>query len=322
MEKVDILMATYNGEKYIEEQIQSILNQTHQNFRLLISDDCSKDNTRKILKKLAEKDNRITLNFQNENLGVVKNFEFLLKNVENDFFMFADQDDYWYENKIELSLNKLKEENADLVYTDLEVVDSNLSVINKSYWDLKSFRKKIQKYNNFEALYLNNFITGCTIFCKKEWIDKILPLPKTSKYVLHDYWIALMVSLNGKISFVDKPLIKYRQHGNNSVGSKTVSETLETLEEIRNLFINVKLDHFELFVKNSNNFNENINKLSKKSLQYYQKLESTKYFNFSKLGMFFKLYKYEPFSYKIKNLIILHFPILARIIFKIIKEKK
>ena len=94
MEQIDILMATYNGEKYLREQIESILNQTYSNIRLIISDDCSKDKTREIIKEYEQKDNRIIAYFQENNLGYAKNFEFLLTKVENDFYMLSDQDDY------------------------------------------------------------------------------------------------------------------------------------------------------------------------------------------------------------------------------------
>ena len=94
-EKVDILLATYNGEKYVAEQIESILNQTYKNFNLIISDDCSKDSTPDILKKYAEKDKRIILHLQLQNLGVVKNIEFLLRQVKNNLYM----QDIFYENK-------------------------------------------------------------------------------------------------------------------------------------------------------------------------------------------------------------------------------
>ena len=95
--KIDILMATYNGEKYLKEQIDSILNQTNQDFRLLISDDCSDDNTRQILNEYVEKDSRVVVFLQAKNLGVVKNFEFLMEKVENEAFMFSDQ---FYTNRI------------------------------------------------------------------------------------------------------------------------------------------------------------------------------------------------------------------------------
>ena len=317
MEKVDVLLATYNGEKYLKEQIDSILEQTHSDFRLLISDDGSTDGTRKILEEYKNKDSRIQVFFQESNLGVVKNFEFLLKKVESAYYMFSDQDDIWKAEKIEKSLNKIENDNCDLVYSDLEVVDEKLNVTYESYWKLKGIYNKIKKYNNFESLYLNNFVTGCTIISKKELIDTYLPLPNSSKYVLHDYWISLILSQNGKIDYIEEPLIKYRQHKNNKVGSKKKSNELRTIDEIRKLFIEVKKEHFKVFIENEEKFlSEDVKKLNKKSLEYYEMLETKNNFNFKGWGLFFKLYKYEGFSYKMQNFAILNLPAIARILFK------
>ena len=134
-EKIDILLATYNGEKYLKEQLDSILNQTYKNIRIIISDDCSKDTTPEILKEYQKKDDRIELHIQKNNLGVVKNIEFLLKQVKSPYYMLADQDDYWLPEKSEKSLEKLKEEKADLVFGDLEVVDKNLKTMYSSFND-------------------------------------------------------------------------------------------------------------------------------------------------------------------------------------------
>lgn len=314
--KIDILLATYNGEKYLEEQLDSILNQTYENFRLLISDDGSKDNTRKILEKYSKKDNRIILFFQEKNLGVIKNFEFLLRKVENKYYMFSDQDDIWKKNKIEKSIIKLEETNSDLVYSDLEVVDENLNIIYKSYWKLKGIYKKIKKYNNFKSLYLNNFVTGCTIIAKSEQIKDVLPLPNTSKYILHDYWIALIISQKEKITYIEEPLIKYRQHKNNKIGSKKRSDELKSVAEIRELFIQVKKEHFTVFIENNEKFvNEQIQKLNKKALEYYEMLGKKKNFNFRNWSLFFRLYKYESLSYKMQNFIILNLPFIAKILY-------
>lgn len=319
MEKVDILLATYNGENYIREQIDSILNQTHKEFRLLISDDGSTDKTRTILEEYKNKDSRIEIFFQENNLGVVKNFEFLLKKVEAKYYMFSDQDDIWKESKIEKSLNKI-EEGFDLVYSDLEVVDENLNVTYESYWKLKGIYNKVKKYNNFEALYLNNFITGCTMISKKELINSFMPLPNTSKFVLHDYWISLIISQNGKITYIEEPLIKYRQHKNNKVGSKKKSDELRTIDEIRSLFIQVKKEHFKVFIENEDKFkSEEIKKLNKKALEYYEMLETKKNINFKGWGLFIKLYKYEEFGYNLQNFAILNLPILAKILYKLKK---
>ncbi len=320
IKSVDILLATYNGEKYLKEQIDSILSQTYTEFRLLISDDCSTDTTRQILEEYRKKDKRIVLYFQNENLGIIRNFEFLLKKVENEYYMFSDQDDIWKKDKIEKSIKRLEETNSDLVYTDLEVVDEKLNIIYNSYWKLKGIYRKIKKYNNFESLYLNNFVTGCTIISKKSLINSFLPLPNTSKYVLHDYWIPLIISQKGKIEYIEEPLIKYRQHKNNKIGSKKRSDEIDSLDEIRKLFINVKKEHFSVFIENEDKFtNENIKKLNKVSLKYYEMLETKNNINFRNWGLFFKLYKYENFSYKMQNFVILNIPIIARILFKIKK---
>ena len=315
--KVDILLATYNGEKYLKEQLDSILSQSYSNFRLLVSDDCSCDTTKKILQEYKEKDNRIILYFQKKNLGVIKNFEFLLEKVENEYYMFSDQDDIWKKDKIKKSIEKIQETNSDLVYTDLEVVDENLNITYSSYWKLKGLYKKIKKYNNFESLYLNNFITGCTMISKKELIEKVLPLPTTSKYVLHDYWIALIISQNRKIAYIEEPLIKYRQHKNNKIGSKKKTDEITKLDEIRKLFIQVKKEHFTVFIENEDKFiDENVKTLNKVSLQYYEMLEKKNNFNFKNWGLFFKLYKYEDFFYKMQNFTILNLPWIARILFK------
>ena len=318
MEKVDILLATYNGEKYLVEQLESILNQTYKDFNLIISDDCSEDSTVKILEEYAKKDSRITIFKQEKNLGVISNFEFLLSKVESDYFMFSDQDDIWNEDKIEKTLNKLEETDSDVVFTDLMVVDDKLNVLYNSYWELKGLKNKILKYNSFEALYLNNYVTGCTMLMKKEVIEKALPLPKSTKYILHDYWIALIASQSGKVEFLNEPTIKYRQHKNNRIGSKTRTESIKTLSEIRKLFIKVKKEHFEAFIENEDKFeNDELKKLNRQALDYYKNLEKHKYISFKSWGLFRKLYKYEDNKYTLENFLILNTPILVAPIFKI-----
>lgn len=320
MEKIDILLATYNGEKFVKEQIESILNQTYENFNLIISDDASTDNTLNILEEYEKKDTRIKVFKKERNEGLIDNFEFLLKNVTSDYFMFSDQDDIWKKDKIEKSINKLKEENSGLVYTDLEIVDEKLNVIYPSYWKYKQIYIKIIKYNNFEALYLNNFVTGCTILAKSKYIKDILPLPRNSKFVLHDYWTALIISAKDKISYVEEPTIQYRQHKNNRVGSSRKSDQLENFEDLRNLFIRVKIEHFEVFKENIEKIKtKESSKYTNEALKYFENLKKVKYINLKNWKLFFRLYKYEEFSYTIQNFIILNIPILGKLAFKIKK---
>ena len=89
---------------------------------------------------------------------------------------------------------------------------------------------------------------------RSKWINEFMPIPKDTKYILHDYWISLIISQNGKIGYIDEPTVKYRQHKTNKIGAKTASEQLSTLDDVRNLFINVKLEHFKTFIQNEEVF--------------------------------------------------------------------
>lgn len=316
-EKIDVLMATYNGEKYLKEQIESILNQTYKNIQLIISDDCSTDGTREILKQYEQND-KIKIFYQEKNLGYIKNFEFLLKNVENELYMLSDQDDVWKEEKIEKSVEKLKTENLDLVFGDLEVVDENLNTIYESFNEYMKLDRKIKKYiGDYRLQYLYNCITGCTILSKKKYLDKIMPIPSNSKHMPHDYWIGLMISLDGKIGYMDEKYIKYRQHGNNQIGTDKISHKFKKLEQVRDLFIDVKLGIFTTYVENEEKFPDELKKQNRQAFEYYQMLKNKKNFNFKGWNIFYKLYRTEPFLYFIENFTILNMPFFARIIFSI-----
>lgn len=317
MEQIDILLATYNGEKYLAEQIESILKQTHTNFRLIISDDCSKDDTKEIIREYAQKDNRIKYYFQERNLGYVKNFEFLLSTVQSEIYALSDQDDVWAPEKIEKYLEKMKVEEADLIFGDLEIVDENLKTVNKSFNDYMNLTRKIEKCSGYEMLYLYNCVTGCTILSKKELLDKTLPIPNTSKHICHDYWIALMASIYGKIAYVKEPYIKYRQHEENQVGTKKTAKNMKKFDDIRNLFIEVKLDLFGIDVKNNGKFPKEVQELNNRALKYFEMVKDKKKINFKDWNVFKELYKNETFKYFILNFIIINLPVIGRIFYKI-----
>lgn len=317
METIDILLATYNGEKYVAQQIESILNQTYKNIRLIISDDCSKDKTREILKKY-EKDERVEIHLQKENLGYIRNFEFLLKQVKNNLYMLSDQDDVWLEEKVEKTVERLKQENADMVFGDLEVVNKNLKTIYPSFNDFMLLNRKIKnKINSYELNYLYNCVTGCTLLSKKEFIKKILPVPNKSKYVAHDHWIGLMVSIYGKVVYMPEKYIKYRQHGNNQIGTDKISHKFTKMEQVRKLFIDVKLGVFGTYTENNKRFPKEIQLLNTKAYNYYKMIEKKKNFNFRNWAVFHKLYKNETFIYYMENFMIMNMPFIAKGLFKI-----
>ena len=316
-EKVDILLATYNGEKYIKEQIESILNQTYKNIQIIISDDCSQDGTREILEKY-EKDERVRVFYQEKNLGYVKNFEFLLKQVESDIYMLSDQDDVWKEEKVEKTIEKLEQENLDLVFGDLEVVDEKLNIICKSYNQYMHLDRKIKKYiNSYKLQYIYNCMTGCTMASRKEWIEKILPFPTNSKYMIHDYWMGLVIALKGKVGYIEEPYILYRQHGNNQVGVSKASHKFKKLEQLRNLSIDIKLGIFETYIENEKIFTEELKKQNKEAYEYFKMLKMKKNVNFRKWRIFYKLYKTESLLKFIENFMVLNVPCITKIVFEL-----
>ncbi len=314
---IDVLMATYNGEKYLKEQIESILNQTYDNIRLVISDDCSKDGTKDILKQY-EKDSRIEIHYHEKNQGYIKNFEYLLKQVKNEIYMLSDQDDVWMPEKIEKSYEVLIKNNADLVFGDLEVVNENLETIYPSFNKFMLLERKINKYiGSYKVNYLYNCVTGCTVMSKAKWIEKILPIPTDSKYLIHDHWIGLIIALDGKMAYIPEKYIKYRQHGNNQVGTEKISHGFKKLEQVRELFINVKVGVFGTYVKNKEKFPKKLQNLNNQAYEYFKMIEKKKNFNFKKWRIFHELYKTETFMYYIENFLIMNMPLIAREMFKI-----
>ena len=221
--RIDILMATYNGEKYLVEQLDSIINQTYRNWNLLIRDDNSTDKTLEIIQNYHKKDKRIKILKDNKgNLGIVRNFEELLKSSESEFIMFSDQDDIWVENKLDMYLKMIEKikNKGFMIHSDAILFDKNKSNILK---DTFISKKAINK--GLDNVFFNYFVQGATILISKEIKNFILPFPK--EVYLHDRYIHLISELFFERIFVNKALIYYRQHGDNQIGAKnTVRELL------------------------------------------------------------------------------------------------
>ena len=322
-ETIDILMATYNGEKYIKEQIESILAQDYSNIRCIICDDCSTDRTYEIAKEYVKKDKRVIVYKNEKNLGVIKNFEKLLSLVESDYYMLADQDDIWKTTKVSDTFQKLKKENADLVFTDLEIVDENMQIKNHSFNRVMGIYPKISKEKDIRLVYLYNVVTGCTILTKKKYISKILPLP-TNKDVLHDHYIALAILLSGgKVCYLDKPTIFYRQHQNNQVGTSRYTDRFKTFQEVRNHLIQVKISIFTTYCQMNALFDEVYQKKNNEALQYFSAIKKNRYINLRGSKFYFSLYKDEKLSKKLLYFTIFHIPCIGRIgyLFKGVLQK-
>lgn len=221
-------MATYNGERFIAEQIESILHQTCTDWTLYIHDDGSDDRTHEIAMTYSNTyKNIITLDYPSTK-GAKDNFFSLLDKVDSQYYMFCDQDDVWEQDKIELSLQKIQEiekNNPDtpiIVFSDLKIVDENLNVIADSFW--KKMRIKPKKLNSFHKMGACNLVTGCTMMFNKK-VNGCIINPKYA--IMHDSWISLCVAKNNGIIYpICKPLVNYRQHKYNVIGAQKKKETL------------------------------------------------------------------------------------------------
>ena len=204
-------MCTYNGEKYLEKQIDSIINQTYNNIELIIVDDCSSDTTVSIIKNYQKNYSFIKL-FENElNLGFIKNFEKAISLCSGDYIALSDQDDVWKNNKLEVLFKGLNKNESFLVYSDADLVDHNLMTLSNTL--IKKLNiNPITNDNNLFFIY-QSCVSGNTLMFRKELIKKFLPIP--SDIIFHDLWIAFVAASIGPLSYVDECLVLYRQHDNN-----------------------------------------------------------------------------------------------------------
>ncbi|MCG8414863.1 MAG: glycosyltransferase family 2 protein [Pseudomonadales bacterium] len=231
-----VLLPTYNGEKYLPEQLESLLAQSYSNFQIVVRDDGSNDNSAELLKQYAaEYPNRIHLvqspDNSTTNLGASGSFSFLMDYVlENKallglgktYMMFCDQDDVWYPDKIERQMQLMQqteqqigESKPVLVHSDLRVVSEEQELIAES---LALYQGLETERNRFCNIAISNLVTGCTALINEALARKALPV--SSDAIMHDWWLAMVASAFGKLVFINEPLVHYRQHGQNTIGAK------------------------------------------------------------------------------------------------------
>ncbi len=202
--KVSVAMATYNGEKYIKKQIETILSNLKENDELVISDDGSKDKTRSIIQSFN--DNRIIL-LDGPKKGLKQNFSNAISHTTGDIIFLCDQDDEWMENKVDTVLNYFEKNDILLLQHDAVVVNSKDEILFESFAEHRGVKTGILKN------IIKNSYHGCCMVFKKELKEKILPIP--DDIYLHDQWIGLVAELNGKTTFINEKLMKYKRHDDN-----------------------------------------------------------------------------------------------------------
>lgn len=278
-------MATYNGEKYLREQLDSIIRQSYTDWRLIIADDCSSDGTINILEEYKRRfPSKISYHINDYPSGSAKNnFYGLLNYFENEYFMFADQDDVWLEDKIFVSVKKIKSmekkygnEIPLLVHTDLKVVDKKLNEINPSLFVMQKMDPERDKINN---ILVTNVVTGCTIIGNNK-LYSLIKHRLPNKSIMHDMWLALVATSLGKIGFINQSTILYRQHDNNTEGAKDLSSIgyiVSKLTNIKNVHDNL-LKHYQQSGEFLKLYSEFLNENDRNMLKDYSEFKNKNFY--------------------------------------------
>ncbi len=219
--KVQILLSTYNGAKWLDELLASLLKQSYQHWQLIIRDDGSRDSTYAILKRWKQcHPEKIILMRDRDHLGSKMSFSRLVKCSNAPYLMFCDQDDVWQLEKISIQMqmmleqeNKYQKHTPILIHSDLEIVDKSLKTKHSSFWRLRGFKLQQSK----KKYLVQNVVTGNTCLFNRSAARLAFPL--NHKAMEHDRWLALSTAWFGHIKEIDLPLVKYRQHNNNQIGA-------------------------------------------------------------------------------------------------------
>jgi glycosyltransferase involved in cell wall biosynthesis len=218
---VSVAMCTYNGSRFLQQQLESIASQNRIPDELVICDDCSTDETRGILSEFA---NRATfpvrLEFNRTNLGSTKNFEKAISLCQCNIIALCDQDDVWHAEKLGCMLERLeRDQNIGAVFSDAELIDESCKFLSKSLWQTAFINQRKQdrfdKGEGLSVMLKHPVVTGATMAFRSEFRDLILPIPSKQ---LHDHWIALLIAAVSKLVPIKKTLIMYRRHGTQQIG--------------------------------------------------------------------------------------------------------
>lgn len=275
---VSVVLASHNGEKYLLQQIESILSQTYTNIELIICDDFSSDESLNIARKFEETDKRVRVVENKQNLGIVQNFLKGLRYAQGKYICFSDQDDIWLNDKVQVLISHMKLDNeVSLAYSDLEICNDSLTEDVGSFWEITGIGGEMGKIG--EKAFLKNISPGCAMMFREDIKKHLVELPLDVPF-MHDHLAFVLASLVGKITAITKKLVKYRQHSSNNIGafydSKITSDRIrkELKEKIyffkNNHFLNNKFkDKIEEIEKFYESFSSRKLSKRKKFLEYY-----------------------------------------------------
>jgi glycosyltransferase involved in cell wall biosynthesis len=276
MEKIDILLATYNGSKYLHEQLDSILSQSYGNINVIIRDDGSSDNTVMIINEYEEKDNRVKLLNDNlGNLGFVRNFEELMKNSTSEYLMFSDQDDIWYNNKVETSYTRIKAIEEINGKSCPILVHTNSRIMNYETRTKSLFISNCAKNSSFENSFFNFFVQGSTMLINESLKREALPFSK--EVYLHDRYLHLIAEFIGVRAYIGMPTMDYRQHSNNEIGSR-----VNIIDKIKNKRY-FDLKDRELLIFLDNTYSTSLDEIKKEKMDSYRLIVNNNISRFKRL---------------------------------------
>lgn len=239
---ISVALATYNGSVYLEEQLFSIINQTHPATEIIIVDDFSTDNTIEIIKNFQLRYPFITLYINEENSGPIKSFKRAISNCNYDYVALSDQDDIWENNKLELcfqELNKIDKNNKPaIVFTNLKMINSDGHLMKSSFWEIQGYKPD---NTNLCDILIGNIVTGCTIMMNERMKNEIALMPED--IIMHDYWMALIAFAIGDFKALNQTPIKYRVHGN----SVTIKSKINILKRVE-MFLAVFFDRKNIYL--------------------------------------------------------------------------
>jgi len=235
-------MCTYNGAPFLPAQLESIIAQSRLADEIVICDDGSTDQTRALLEQFAAAAPiPVSLHFNEQNLGSLKNFEQAIRMCNGDVIALSDQDDVWRKDKLQLIEQVFqKTPAAGLVFSDAELVDENLKPLDRGMWDAVGFdahkRKLVGTGRALEVLITGWTVTGATMAFRSEFVKLSLPVPEGIA-MIHDGWIALTIAAVADVVIIEEPLIKYRQHGKQQIGApkrvQTATDQPRGMEALR-----------------------------------------------------------------------------------------
>jgi hypothetical protein len=232
--KISVAMCTYNGAAFLPAQLESIVTQSRKPDEIIICDDGSTDQTRALLEKFAkESPIPVSLKFNQQNLGSIKNFEQAVRSCTGDIIVLSDQDDVWHTDKLgKIDEAFQSEPNVGLVFSDAEIVDENLQPLNRRMWDEVGFdahkRKLVGMGRALEVLVTGWIVTGATMAFRSNFMKLSLPIPEGIA-MIHDGWIALTIATVAGVVPIEEPLIKYRQHSRQQIGAPGAQKAVEQL---------------------------------------------------------------------------------------------